>query len=151
MNESRIHTQIHSRYQVLDASGHLPFSIVFGLCRRSPADTDPRPLLLEVAGSVLDVPFALAHDFLTLHVQDPKDAEQWVALDVSRLNKVAAKEAQCLSLPSPINRTEHWRDAFSVYQCHIDVHGELASLLEPGEEVQNKTSEGGSRCETVGV
>ena len=134
MIELRIHTQIHSRYQVFDASGQLPFSIVFGLCRRSPADTNSRPLLLDSAGSVLDVPFALAHGLLTLHEQDPKDAKQWAEVDLSRLNKVAAKEAECLALPSPVNRTEHWRDAFTVYQCHIDVNGELASILEPGKK-----------------
>ncbi|MCJ1349379.1 hypothetical protein MMC31_007619 [Peltigera leucophlebia] len=134
MNELRIHTHIHNRYQVFDASGQLPFSIVFGLCRRSPADTDPRPLLLEIAGSVLDVPFALAHGLLTLHEQDPEGAKQMVEVDLSRLNKVAANEARCLSLPSPVNRTEPWRDAFTVYQCHIDVNGELASILEPGKK-----------------
>ena len=134
MNQLRIHTQIHSRYQVFDASGQLPFSIVFGLCRRSPADTDPRPLLLEIAGSVLDAPYALAHGLLTLHEQDPEDAKQWVEVDLSRLSKVAMKEAECLSLPSPVNRTEHWTDAFTVNQCHIDVNGELASILEPGRK-----------------
>ena len=134
MNELRIHTQIHSRYQVYDASGQLPFSIVFGLCRRSPADTDPRPLLLEIAGSVLDVPYALAHGLLTLHEQDPQDAKQWVEVDLGRLNNVAAREAECLSLPSPVNRMEHWRDAFTVYQCHVNVDSDLASILEPGKK-----------------
>ena len=133
MNELRIHTQTHSRYQVYDASGQLPFSIVFGLCRRSPADTDPRPLLLEISGSVLDVSYALAHGLLTLHEQDPQDPQQWVEVGLGRLNNVAAKEAECLSLPSPVNRTEHWRDAFTVYQCHVDVDGDLASILEPGK------------------
>lgn len=134
MNELQIHTQIHSRYQVFDASGQLPFSIVFGLCRRSPGDTDPRPLLLEIAGSVLDVPYALAHGLLTLHEQDPEDAKQWLEVDLSRMSKIAAKEAECLSLPSPVNRTEHWRDAFTVYQYHADVNGELALILEPGKK-----------------
>ncbi|KAI4132192.1 MAG: hypothetical protein LQ338_000858 [Usnochroma carphineum] len=134
MNELRIHTQIHSRYQVFDASGQLPFGIVFGLCRRSPADTDSRPLLLENAGSVLDVPYALAHGLLTLDEQDPKDAKRWVDVDLSGLNKVAAKDAGCLSLPSPVNRTEHWRDAFTVYQYHVNANSELASILEPGKK-----------------
>ncbi|CAF9934270.1 MAG: hypothetical protein HETSPECPRED_009166 [Heterodermia speciosa] len=133
-DQLRIHTQIHSRYQVFDASGQLPFSIAFGLCRRSPADTDPRPLLLETAGSVLDLPYALAHGLLTLHEQDPEDAKQKIEVDLSRLNKVAAKEAECLSLPSPVNRTEHWRDAFTVCQCPIAVNSELASSLEPGKK-----------------
>ena len=134
INELRIHTQIHSRYQVFDASGQLSFSIVFGLCRRSSADTDPRPLLLETAGSVLDVPYALRHGLLTLHEQNTEDAEQPIKVGLSQLNKVAAKEAECLSLPSPVNRTEHWRDAFTEYQCHIEVNGELAASLEPGKK-----------------
>ncbi|MCJ1345992.1 hypothetical protein MMC31_004203 [Peltigera leucophlebia] len=70
-----------TRYRIFDASGQLPFSLVFGLCRRSPADTDPRPLLLEIAASVLDVPFALAHGLLTLHEQHPEDAKQWAEAD----------------------------------------------------------------------
>lgn len=133
INELRILTQIHSRYQVFDASGQLPFSIVFGLCRRSPADTDPRPLLLEIAGSVLDVPYALAHGLLTLHEKDTENAKQRVEIDLSRLDIVAAKESERLSLPLPVNRTEHWRYAFTVYQCHVDVNGKLASILEPGK------------------
>lgn len=131
MSELRIHTQINSRHQILDASGQLPFSIVFGLCRRSSVDTDPRPLLFDIAGSALDVPYALTHGLLTLHEQDPQDAKQWIEVDLSRLNKVAAKQAEWLSLPSPVNRTEHWRDAFTVYQGHVDVKVELASILKP--------------------
>ena len=131
MNELRIYKQIHSRYQVFDASGQLPFSIIFGLCRRSPADTEPRPLLFEIAGSVLDVPYALAHGLLTLHEQNPEDVKQWAQVDLSRLNRVAEKEAGCLSRSSPINSTVHWRDAFTVYQCQIHAGGELASILEP--------------------
>lgn len=134
MNALGIHTQIHNRYQVFDASGQLPFSIVFGLCRRSPADADPRQLLLEIAGSVLDVPYALAHGLLTLHEQVAKDARQWVEVDLSLLNKVAARDAECLSLPSPVNRTEHWRDAFTVFQSYFSVNNELASILEPGKK-----------------
>ena len=134
MNELRIHTQIHSRYQVYDASGELPFSIIFGLCRRSPADTDPRPVTLEIAGSVLDLPYALTHGLLTLHEHDPQDAKQWVEVDLRRLNDNVAKEAGCLSLASPVNRTEYWRDAFTVYQSHVDVKDDLASILEPGKK-----------------
>lgn len=133
MTKLRIHTQIHSRYQVFDASGQLPFSIVFGLCRRSPADTDPRPLILEIAGTVLDVPYALAHGLLTLREQHSEDTKQWVEVDLGRLNGVAAKEVEYLPLPSPVNRTKHRRDAFTVYQCHVDV-SKLVSILEPGKK-----------------
>ena len=72
MNELRIHTNIHGRSQVFDASGRLPFSIVYGICRRSPAGTDPGAILFEIAGSVLDTPYALAHGLHTLHEQDLK-------------------------------------------------------------------------------
>lgn len=131
MSELRIHTVINSRYQVLDASGQLPFSIVFGLCRRSPADTNPRPLLLDIAGSALDFPYALTHGLLTLGEKDPTDAKQWVEVDLSRLNKVAAKDAEWLPLSSPVNRTEHWREAFTAYLSHVDVNLEWTSILDP--------------------
>ena len=119
----------------MTASGQLPFTIIFGLCRRSPADTDPRSLLLEVAGSALDVPYALARGLLTLHEQDPEDAKQWAEVDLSRLEEVVVKEAERLSLPSPVIMTEHWRDAFTIYQCPIDVNGELLSFLEPEKNI----------------
>lgn len=70
---------------------------------------------------------------LTLYQQDPKDPKRWIEVDLGRLNKIAAKEAEFLSLPSPINRTEHWRAAFNLHQSHIDPNGELASILEPGK------------------
>ena len=134
MIDLRIHTHVHSRYEIFDAAGRLPFSIVFGLCRRSPADTDPRPLLLETAGSVLDVPYALTHGLLTLREQNQGDPKQWVEVDLSQVNEVAVKETECLSLPSPVNRKEHWTDAVTVYQYHVDVNGELASILHPGKK-----------------
>ncbi|MCJ1330055.1 hypothetical protein MMC10_006736 [Thelotrema lepadinum] len=133
MNELRIHTAINSRYQVFDASGQLPFSIVFGLCRRSPADDDSRSILLETAGSVLDVPYALAHGLLTIHERNPADATQWIEVDLSRLKNVPTKEG-CLLLPSPVNRTEHWKESFTIHLCHIDVKRELALILEPGKK-----------------
>ncbi|KAL8668889.1 MAG: hypothetical protein Q9168_006498 [Polycauliona sp. 1 TL-2023] len=140
MAELRVHTQIHSRYQVFDAAGGLPFGIVFSLCRRSPADTDPRPLLLNIAGSVLDVPYALAHGLLTINrlEDNAKDDEHPTNLDLSRLTKTLATEPRYLSLPSPVNRVEHWRDSFTVYRCPIGVDGELASILEPGRKYRIK-------------
>ena len=132
MNELRIRTQLHSRYQVLDASGQLPFSIVFGLCRRSTADVDPRSLMLDIAGSVLDVRYALAHGLLTLQQQDSEATNRWVEVDLRRVTKIVAKEGEYLLLPSPVNKIEHWRDAFTVYHCPLDVNGSLASILEPG-------------------
>lgn len=134
MNKLPIHTKIQSRYQVFDASGQLPFSIVFGLCRRSPADIDPRPLLLDTAGSIFDVPYALTHGLLTLHEQDFENAKQRVEVNLDRLNEIAAKETDYLSLPSPVNRTKHWRDSFMIHQCRIEANSELASMLKPGNK-----------------
>lgn len=128
MSELRIHTKIQSHYNVFDKSGQLPFKIVFGLCRRSSADIDPRSLLLDIEGSVLDVPYALTHGLLTL--QEQNLAKQWVEVDLSRLNQAVAKEGEYLSLPSPVGRTVRWRDAFAIYQSPIDVNSDLASILQ---------------------
>ncbi|KAI9711782.1 MAG: hypothetical protein M1820_001927 [Bogoriella megaspora] len=146
MNNLEIKTKIGSLYQVFDASGKLPFSIVFGLSRQSPADTDPRPLLVDIAGSVLDVPYALAHGLLTWHERDEKDDGKWIEVDVSRLSGVAAKEAGCLSLPSVAEREEHRMDDYTMYQCHIDADGELASILELGKNYMIRLA-----CEDLNV
>lgn len=136
MSDLRIHTKIHSHYQVFDTSGRLPFHVVFGLCRRSSADIDPRPLLLDVGGSVLDVPYALAHGLLTLHEQDP--AKQWVEVDLSGLKQVVAKEGEFLSLSSPVGRTKHWRDSFAVYHYPVDYNSDLLSVLQSKKKYRIK-------------
>ena len=128
MTELRIHTKIQSHYNVFDKSGQLPFHIVFGLCRRSSADIDPRSLLLDIEGSVLDVPYALTHGLLIVQEQDL--AKQWVEADLSQLNQAVTKEGEYLSLSSPVGRTVRWRDAFTIYQSSVDVNSELASILE---------------------
>lgn len=138
MSELRVHTQLNSRYQVFDASGELPFSLVFGLCRRSPADTDPRPVLLDIAGSILDVPYALAHGLLTIYVYNPKFSEHVVGLDLTYLNEITTVKGKYLSLPSPVNRTKLWRDAFTVYHSPIDVNSPLTSVLEEGKRYRIK-------------
>ncbi|KAF6230743.1 hypothetical protein HO133_000002 [Letharia lupina] len=132
MRELRIHTIIQSHFKVYDASGRHPFSILFGLCRRS--DKDPRPLLFETAGSAMDVPYALANGLLEIKQQDPQDAKQWLPVDLSRLNQVAPKESYCLSLSSPINRKEPYRKHFTLYHYEIHEHGPLASILKPGKK-----------------
>lgn len=76
IRQLRISTQLHSRFPVLDRSGRLSFSIVVGLFRRSPADTDARPLVLCTARSALDVPYALAHGLLTLHEHGPEEEQK---------------------------------------------------------------------------
>ena len=136
MRELRIHTKIQSHYRVFDASGRLPFNVVFGLCRRSSADIDPRPSLLDVGGSVLDVPYALTHGLLTLQEQDP--AKQWVEVDLSGLNQVVAKEGHFLSLSSPVGRTEHWRDAFTIYCSSVDSYSDFVSILQSKKKYRIK-------------
>ena len=132
MSTLPIFAHINSLYQVFDATGQLPFSVVFGLCRRR--DTDSRSLLLETAGSVLDVPYALANDLLILHEQHPDHFTQWIEVDLGSLSDVTEKNAECICLPSPVGRTQRWRDALTVYRCHIGAHGPLASILLPGKK-----------------
>lgn len=133
MSELRIRTFIRSRYQVFDASGQLPFSVVFGLCR-SQADTDPRAIQIDTTGSVLDVPYALAHGLLTLHQQDPGKTTQWVEVDLSGLDGSAAEHSDYISLPSRVNSTESWRNALTIHQGYITMNGGLDSILKPGEK-----------------
>lgn len=61
----RVQTRLQSRYTVFDASGRLPYDIVFGLRRRS--DSDPRDVSFQTTNSFLDVPYALANGILSLH------------------------------------------------------------------------------------
>ncbi|KAL9038303.1 MAG: hypothetical protein Q9180_003219, partial [Flavoplaca navasiana] len=94
--------------------------------------------LLDIAGSVLDVPYALAHGLLTIHEYDPKNAEQSTGVDLTCLKGITAVEGKYLSLPSPISRTKHWRGAFTVYHSQIDVNSPLTSLLEEGKRYRIK-------------
>lgn len=66
MNKLPIYTLIHNQYQVLDTSGQLPFSVVFGLCRRSSQDSNELPLVLDTRRSALDVSYALTNKILKL-------------------------------------------------------------------------------------
>ena len=70
MGDVKVHIIINSKYRVFDRSGSLPFSIVFGLCRRSRDDADPRPLVMRVANSILDVPYALSCGLLKFYTSD---------------------------------------------------------------------------------
>ncbi len=142
MDDLTIHTVINSRYQIFDRSGNLPFSIVFGLCRRSSEDTDPKPLVLNTANSILDVPYALSHKLLTLRVHDG-ESKRDTEVDVGQLSQNDSNEESYLTLPSPVGRTENWKKSLSIYQYHIDPSSELASLLEPGKKytIRNKAGE----------
>ena len=133
MIKSPIHVQLHSCYNVFDASGELPFSVVFGICRLQKSDTDPRSILIDTVGSVFDVPYALAHGLLTLYEERPGEARQWVEVDVSSLGEVDANNRGCISVPSRVHRTKSWRHDITVYLCAIDLQGVLASVLKPGK------------------
>jgi hypothetical protein len=137
MSELRLEVHIHNRYQVFDASGELPFSIVFGLCRRSPSDTNPRPITLETAGSLFDVPYALAHGLLTLYERDEHAAE-WVKMDVSRMGDLDPRQPESITVPSPVDRTMPWRQCLTEYLCPIDIEGALASVLKVGKRYRIK-------------
>ncbi|CAM1508682.1 Fc.00g055300.m01.CDS01 [Cosmosporella sp. VM-42] len=139
----KIHTIINSRYRIFDRSGRLPFSIVFGLCRRSPEDTDPRPLILQTANSVLDIPYALSQGLLQLRMFDEK-TKQDVQVHIEHLIQQLNNNGESyLALPSPVGRTGSWKKALVTYQYHIDPSSELASLLEPGKTYRIQKGTGG--------
>jgi hypothetical protein len=138
MAEFRIHVQLNSRYNVFDAPGKLPFSVVFGLCRLQKSDTDPRPILIETTDSVFDVPYALAHGLLTLYEEHPREAAKWVEMDVSLLREVDAKESDCFSVPSPVRRTKKWQNDLTVYECEISLQAVLVSVLKPEKRYRMK-------------
>lgn len=117
MDEVQLYTIIHHQFQVNDHSGQLSFSVVFGLCRRSSEDTDPRPMILDTRESVLDVPYALANGLLVLDVRDSiLEEETTQALKQLRSEKGLNT---CLSLPSPINREQRWTTALLEYRYEI--------------------------------
>jgi len=132
MTRFSIHVQLHSRYNVFDPSGKLPFSVVFGLCRLQKADTDPRSILIDTVGPVFDVPYALAHSLLTLYEERPGEAMQWVEVNVSSIEKSDASSRGCIAVPSRTHSTKSWQNNLTVYLCAIDLQGVLALVLKPG-------------------
>lgn len=131
MGGLRIYTNTTSRYLALDLSGKHPFSICFGICRRSPEDTDPRSLVVNATNSVLDVPYALRNELLTLAMYD-EEKKRESHVDVSRLSITDSKVDSYLTLSSPVGRTKNWKFCLSYYQYHIDPASELGLLLETG-------------------
>lgn len=134
----QIDTIIGCRYKVFDKSGKLPFSIVFGLCRRSSEDKDPRPLVLETANSLLDVPYALSHGLIQLRLYNERTHES-VQIDLGHISQPIDMPPSELTLSSPVNRQGHWKESMAIFQYPIDPGSELASLLEPGKKysIQN--------------
>ncbi|KAI1452465.1 hypothetical protein F4805DRAFT_29345 [Annulohypoxylon moriforme] len=134
MAELCIHTAIHSQYQVFDASGQYPFSIVFGLCRRQPNDTDTRPIVLHTAKSFLDIPYAITHGLLTLNEHHGEGRQETQVDLAGRLKLSEGEVGTYLNVLSPVGRAGHWREAMTIYQYPIQPNSELASLLQPGRK-----------------
>jgi hypothetical protein len=124
-----IHVLLNSQYQVFDLEGQLSFDIVFGLCRRSPQDTDSRPLIFNTRESALDVPYALANGLLELLV----DGER---LEAKLESAVAESEDVYLTLPSPIGRDGSWKTRIVIYHYRIKADSKLAGLFEAGRHYE---------------
>ncbi|THZ78125.1 hypothetical protein D6C85_01247 [Aureobasidium pullulans] len=136
MDALMIHTLIQSRYSIFDACGELPFSIIFGLCRNSSDDIDPRALVVDISGSVLDVPYALANELLKSHGISTLRSDKQGLKDANISTSPSA--TRFVTLPSPMGRTKHYKECFTIFEYRIDADSELASLLQPGKEYSIK-------------
>lgn len=133
MNELKIHVLIQARYQIFDVSGRHPFTIDIGLCRHSPDDPDPRSLIIDVSGSVLDIPYAIANGLLISHgintLQGDKERLKHINLDTP-----IEEGKRYITLPSPVGRTKHYKDCFTIFEYPVEKGSALASLFLPGNE-----------------
>ncbi|THX75128.1 hypothetical protein D6D05_06647 [Aureobasidium pullulans] len=136
MDALMIHTLIQSRYSIFDACGELPVSIIFGLCRNSSDDIDPRALVVDISGSVLDVPYALANELLKSHGISTLRSDKQGLKDANISTSPSA--TRFVTLPSPMGRTKHYKECFTIFEYRIDADSELASLLQPGKEYSIK-------------
>ncbi|THY46827.1 hypothetical protein D6C99_05976 [Aureobasidium pullulans] len=136
MDALMIHTLIQSRYPIFDACGELPFSMIFGLCRNSSDDTDPRALMFDISGSALDVPYALANKLLKSHGINTLRSDKQRSKDANISTSPSA--TRFVTLPSPMGRTKHYKECFTIFEYRIDADSELASLLQPGKEYSIK-------------
>lgn len=140
MEPVKVQTQLASRYRIFDASGRLPFDIIFGLRRRSSQDEDPRDIRFKIAGSILDVPHALVHGLLRLCELRTSEsgATDRVEVDLTSLRDAIADDQpspECITLPSKANRdTKPGPESFMVYHYRVQSNGPLASLLVPGKK-----------------
>jgi hypothetical protein len=130
----RVQTQLKSRYTIFDASGGLPFDLVFGLRRRS--DSDMRDISFQTTRSFLDVPYALANGLLNLHELRRTDTNpnERFEVDLSRLRAAIADDEPVLEymlLPSRSNRTaKRGQLGVTEYRYRVDAGSPLASILE---------------------
>lgn len=141
MEVLKISTIINKKHQVFDRSGRLPFSIVFGLCRRSAEDTDPRSLVINTAKTILDVPYALKHELLSIHRNDA-ETKRGFLVDVGKLNQLEGVNST-VTLSSPVGREKNWKENLTVYEYQVEPASELASLFEPGNSYEIRIKKGG--------
>lgn len=138
MEPVRVQTQLKSRYSIFDASGRLPFYIVFGLRRRS--DSDARDVSFQITNSFLDVPYALANGLLSLHELRSSDTSpnEHIEVDLSRLRDAIADDERApkyITLPSKSNKTEkRGQMGVSEYRYRVDPKSLLASIFESGKK-----------------
>ena len=138
MEPLRVQTQLRSRYTVFDASGRLPFDIVFGLRRKK--DSDARDLSFQITNSLLDVPYALANGLLSLHELRSSDTSpnEHIEVDLSRLRDAITNDEPALehlTLPSKENRAaKRGQLGVTEYRYRIEAGSLLASLFEPGKK-----------------
>ena len=137
----RVQTQLKSRYPVFDASGHLPFDLVFGLRRKT--DSEPHDISFQTTHSILDVPYALAKGLLGIHelrrpASGPKCPEEHVEVNLSALRDAIADNDSAIPehilLPSKSNRTaKRGQRGVTEYRYRIEAGLPLAACLEVGK------------------
>lgn len=145
MKNLKIHIAINSRYRVFDRSGKLPFSILFGLSRRSSEDTNPLPLVINTKETILDIPYALSNNLLSLRVQK-EDSKLEIEVDVGQLSLVNIEEKSSVTLPSPVGYSLASKNPLVIHEYHLDPDSELASLLESGKKYRIRIK----RCHDFG-
>lgn len=135
----RVQTQMKSQYRFFDISGGLPLHINFGLRRRS--DEDARNVSFQVAGTILDVPYALAHGLLSLHELRPSQSgggTERVEVDLNRLQDAINHDEPTsgkIVLPSKTDNSRgRGLKSFTLYQYRVDPRSHLASLFEAGKK-----------------
>ena len=141
----RVQTQLKSRYPVFDATGKLPFDLVFGLRRKS--DSDPPDISFRTSHSFLDVPYALAKGLLRIHElrrpsDDTKGPDERVEVDLSALRDATIADAgdesvvsEHIVLPSKSNKTEkRGQLGMTEYRYRVEARSPLTSCFEVGKK-----------------
>lgn len=134
----RIHIRLHSQYRALDLSGGLPNHIIFGFCRRWKEDLDPRTIILDTSGSILDVPYAIANGLLEIEgAAETQDAVRAFSAEPGPRRYFAippVKRVKCRG-----NRNED----FEVFSYEVEVGNEMAGLLKLGTKYDIRIADKG--------